>query len=63
MATTFVELSSNSKEDEEKLREHNIHLLEYLKSTIDGLEGIVKFFPYDLLKNESLVLFIRDFTW
>ena len=64
MATTFVELSSNSKEDEEKLREHNILLhVEYLKSTIDRLEGIVKFFPYDLLKNESLVLFIRDFTW
>ena len=70
MATTFVELSSNSKEekirpiskeDEEKLREHNIPLhVEYLKSTIDGLERILKFFPcYDLLKNESLVLFIE----
>ena len=70
MATTFVELSSNSKEekirpiskeDEEKLREHNILLhVEYLKSTIDGLEGILKFFPsYDLLKKESLVLFIE----
>ena len=68
MATAFVELSSNSKEekirpiwkeDDEKLRENNILLpVEYFKSTIDGLEGILKFFPcYDLLKNESLVLF------
>ena len=68
MATTFVELSSNSKEEkirpiskehDEKLQENNILLhVEYFKSTIDGLEGILKFFPcYDLLKNESLVLF------
>ena len=70
MANTLVELSSNlneekirpiSKEDEEKLRGHNILLhLEYLKSTIDGLEGLLKFFPcYDLLKSESLVLLIE----